>query len=137
MTGNVTIMAGMFQRAVSFDMPIGMWKTGATENMSGMFANASAFNQPIGDWDVTSVMDMKNMFLGATLFNQDLSKWRPKRTTLETKIGGMFAYSGFKHVDAIIGAWNLKDNSLYKAGLPLRGSSVPSFGMRGRGRAFV
>ena len=137
MTGNVTIMAGMFQGAVSFDKPIGGWKTGATENMSGMFANARAFNQPIGDWDVTSVMDMKNMFFGASRFNQDLSKWRPKRTTLNTKIGGMFHGSGFKHADAIIGAWNLIDNSLYEAGLPLRGSSVPSFGTRGRGRAFV
>lgn len=137
MTGNATIMAGMFQGAAAFDMPIGGWKTGATENMSGMFANASAFNQPIGDWDVTSVVDMKNMFFGATLFNRDLSKWRPKRTTLDTKIGGMFHGSGFNHADAIIGAWKLSDYLSREAGLPLRGSSVPSFGMRGRGRAFV
>ena len=67
-------MSEMFDRASSFNSPIGHWDVSSIKDMSAMFKQ-TPFNQPLGDWDVSQVIDMSFMFWGATDFNQPLENW--------------------------------------------------------------
>jgi surface protein len=72
---SVTNMGAMFFYASSFNQPIGGWDVSSVTDMAFTFYQASSFNQPIGEWDVSSVTNMRNMFFSASSFNQDISRW--------------------------------------------------------------
>jgi hypothetical protein len=48
--------------------------------MAGMFQKATTFNGTISTWNVASVSDMQSMFYYARSFAQDISGWNVKRT---------------------------------------------------------
>ena len=52
----------MFNAALSFNQPIGVWDASNVKDMWGMFCGAAAFNQPIGKWDMPKVKDRNKMF---------------------------------------------------------------------------
>ena len=68
-------MSEMFQDAVSFNQPIGMWNTKSVQSTQYMFMGATSFNQPIGDWDLSSDYVTGSMFEGAVSFNQPIGDW--------------------------------------------------------------
>ena len=90
-TSQVTSMYGMFDRATSFNEPIGSWKTGKVTNMNYMFRRGAAFDQDISDWDVSNVTGMYAMFYGASAFNEDISDWNVSKVT---NMGYMFGRPG-------------------------------------------
>ena len=55
-------MVGMFDRASSFNQPLGNWDVSNVENMKWVFSEAISFNQDISDWNVSSVSDFYDMF---------------------------------------------------------------------------
>ena len=79
---NVTYMERMFSRASVFNQDISQWNMSSVTDMNRMFRGASLFNQPIGQWNVVGVRvnDMENMFRGASSFNQDVSHWNASRS---------------------------------------------------------
>lgn len=68
-TGDRVDMGYMFNRALSFNQPIGSWDTGSVENMEFMFNQASSFDQEIGGWDVSLVTNFNGMFRSTSVFN--------------------------------------------------------------------
>ena len=80
-TSNVTIMAGVFNDANSFNQPIGTWDVSNVYFMAYMFAQATSFNQPLSGWNVSGVETMANMFELAQNFNQDIGAWDVSNVT--------------------------------------------------------
>ena len=84
-TSNVRDMSYVFDRATSFNEPIGHWDTSNVLIMLFMFfskydgeggyAADGIFNQDISNWDVSKVQNMVRMFSSQKDFNQDLSNW--------------------------------------------------------------
>jgi hypothetical protein len=64
----------MFEKARSFNQPVGDWDVFNVTAAIGMFSSARLFNQAIGDWEVTHAMEMVGMFRDARSFNQDLTR---------------------------------------------------------------
>ena len=77
----------MFNKASSFNQPIGSWQTGFVRDMYGMFAGADVFNQNIGGWNTGGVINMGSMFNQAYAFNQNIGGWN---TGAVTNMSSMF-----------------------------------------------
>ena len=92
-TSNITIMAGVFNDASSFNQPIGTWDTSSVTSMSYMFSEASSFNQPLSGWNVSNVETMANMFELAPNFNQDIGAWDVSNVTDMYRMFRGFFYS--------------------------------------------
>ena len=84
----ITNMSSMFQDAISFNQPIGLWDTSSVSNMSSMFYKAVIFNQSIGSWNTSNVTDTRRMFYGANSFNQNISLWNI--TNMKNSYDSMF-----------------------------------------------
>ena len=59
---------------------INNWNTSNVEQMQTMFNKANSFNQPVGNWNMSNIdasinNPLQNMFYQALAFNQDLSGW--------------------------------------------------------------
>lgn len=57
-------MAGMFERACSFNRPIEKWDTSNVKNMKRMFFGAHLFAQSLAGWNMSQVYDIEFMFEG-------------------------------------------------------------------------
>ena len=77
----------MFNKASSFNQPIGDWQTGFIRDMYGMFAGANVFNQNISGWNTSGVINMGSMFNQAYAFNQNIGGWN---TGAVTNMSSMF-----------------------------------------------
>ena len=100
----VTNMAGMFDKASSFNGAIGDWDVSNATNMMVMFRQAVAFNQNLDAWNVGMVTSMKRMFYQAAAFDQNLGAWDIGNvTTME----GMFfnATLSTTNYDATLIGW--------------------------------
>lgn len=78
-TGNLTRAGHMFTDATVFnnggDPSIANWNMSKIQYTDSMFERATSFNQPIGKWNMTSATHMKHMLSGATAFDQSLAGW--------------------------------------------------------------
>jgi surface protein len=99
---NVTSMVQTFNNALAFNQDISGWDVSKVTNMSAMFWTAKAFNQPLNDWDVSNVVDFGYMFAGA-VYNQPLDNWV---TTSATDMSGMFNSAEFNQP---IGNWDVSN----------------------------
>jgi len=87
---NVTFAIGMFEKATSFNQPIGNWDVSNIYEMSLLFSNATSFNQPLSGWNVSNVTNMNAMFYSAVTFNQPIGNWDVRKVTLMLQ---MFGYA--------------------------------------------
>ncbi|WP_053977652.1 BspA family leucine-rich repeat surface protein [Mangrovimonas xylaniphaga] len=78
---NVTNLAGMFNRATSFNQSLDTWDVSKVSTMGEMFSYARSFNQPLEAWDVSNVVNMEAMFFQAASFNQPLNAWDVSKVT--------------------------------------------------------
>lgn len=78
-TSNLTRAGHMFTDATAFDNggdpSIANWDMSKIQYTDSMFERATSFNQPIGNWNMTSATHMKHMLSGATAFDQSLANW--------------------------------------------------------------
>ena len=91
-----TNISELFRNALQFNHPsILTWDTSGVVNMASLFERALAFNQPIGVWDVSNVTTMSAMFRqlrdDMAAFNQPLNAWT---TSSLTECSRMFEVSG-------------------------------------------
>jgi surface protein len=99
---SVTDMSYMFNKASSFNQPIGNWNVGSVTSMNRMFRDAAAFNQPLGNWTVSNVTDMSAMFRGALAFNQPLADWDVSSATDMSNL-----FDGASSFNQPIGDWDV------------------------------
>ena len=82
-------------------------------NMSNMFNSAIAFNQPIGLWNTSRVTNMSNMFNSAAVFDQDIGAWNIGAVTgitgfMSTKTPATFSAA---NLDAIYNGWSSRPSN--------------------------
>jgi len=79
--------------------------------MHGMFQRAWSFNQPIGSWTVSQVTDTSYMFESAVAFNHDITGWTRVTTDSTEMFKFAFAwlaiYSRDTGVDGPASEWSL------------------------------
>jgi surface protein len=87
----------MFSSASKFNGNISKWNVAKVTNMTSLFEKAYSFNRPLGDWDVSQVLVYDYMFSSSS-FNQDISLWNISPDTpyyigeveIEVSLKGMF-----------------------------------------------
>ena len=86
----VTVLAGMFQDAHSFNNgeatntganPLTWSFPSSITNLASLFQRAWAFNQDISSWNVSTVTRMTSTLNSASAFNQDISGWNVSSVT--------------------------------------------------------